>query len=46
MLDWSPWVIMLRQQALLAQFFSRVIEAQQKLVGRLPARKAARVNQP
>jgi hypothetical protein len=30
MLDWSPWTIMLRQQALLAQVFSRMIEAQQQ----------------
>jgi hypothetical protein len=43
MLDWSPWVIMLRQQALLAQFVSRAIETQRKLVGRLPA-QAARVD--
>jgi len=47
MLDWSPWVIMLRQQALLAQVLSRMIEAQQQYarIGRLPARQAARVDQ-
>jgi hypothetical protein len=47
MLDWSPWVIMLRQQALLALVLSRMIEAQQQYarIGRLPARQAARVDQ-
>jgi hypothetical protein len=45
MLGWSPWIIMLRQQALLAQVFSHMIEGQLQFAQNwsLPTRQAARV---
>jgi hypothetical protein len=45
MLGWSPWVIMLRQQVLLAQACSHIIEGQRQFAQNwsLPTRRAARV---
>lgn len=44
MLSWSPWAIILRQQALLVQAFSSMIKAQQEFAQNwtLPARQAPR----
>ena len=46
-LTWSPWITMLRQQALLARGFSSMIEAQQKLaqVWPLPSHRASQGGQ-
>src|SRR5687767_7581857 len=47
MLTWSPWIFMLRQQALLARGFASMIEAQQKFaqLWSLPSHRASQGGQ-